>query len=227
MFSRQNLPSSASQLSCDLRFPRLYPILDTELLGRRGLTAIDAARALLDAGVRILQFRHKGQYTRDVFEQAKLIADMCRDRGTSFIVDDRADVALLLDAGLHVGQDDLAPSDARRIIGPARVLGYSTHNQQQLRAALSEPADYLAFGPLYSTSSKRNPDPLVGLDELGRVRLLTDRPLIAIGGITRERAREALARGADSIAVIADLYPDPLNLASLKQRVQEWLTITG
>jgi thiamine-phosphate pyrophosphorylase len=207
------------------RFPRFYPILDTELLAARGLPVRTAARVLLEAGVGILQFRHKGQLTREVFEDAEMVGEMCRDAGARFIVNDRADVALLLDAGVHVGQDDLPPSDVRRVIGPSRMVGYSTHNEQQLRSATAEPVDYVAFGPVFATVSKRNPDPVAGLAELRRVRGLTDVPLIAIGGITRANAQQVLEAGADSIAVIGDLYPEPLDLASLGERAREWLAL--
>ena len=139
------------------------------------------------------------------------------------VVDDRADIALLLDAGLHVGQDDLTPQDARRVIGAERTLGYSTHNEEQMRAATAEPADYFAFGPVFATASKQNPDPVVGLARLAHMRKLAGRPLIAIGGITRYNAAEVLAAGADSVAVISDVYPDPLDAAALERRIREWL----
>ncbi len=111
--------------------PKLYPILDTEALARRGCAVETAAEAMLESGARILQFRHKGHYSRAVFEQAERVAALVRRAGALFIIDDRADIALLLDAGLHVGQDDLPPCDARRLIGPGRMLGFSTHNPAQ------------------------------------------------------------------------------------------------
>ena len=206
-------------------FSRFYPILDAAVLSARGLAVVDAARALLEAGARILQLRHKGAYSRDVFADAEAVARLAREAGAAFVVNDRADIALLVDAGLHVGQNDLSPCDARRVIGASRMLGFSTHNEDQLQAALAEPVDYVAFGPIYPTASKANPDPVVGLSMLRRMRELTNRPLIAIGGITRERAGEVLAHGADSIAVIGDLYPDRIDAASLKQRALEWVKV--
>lgn len=208
-----------------MRIPRFYPLLDTALLAVHGLTPVDAAAALLEAGVRILQLRHKGTYTRTIFDHASVIARMCREAGAAFIVNDRADVALMLDAGVHVGQDDLASADVRRVVGPGRTVGFSTHNEGQFRAALTEPADYLAFGPIFPTSSKENPDPVVGLAELSRIRELADRPLVAIGGITREYALSVIEAGADSIAVINDLYPSPLDRRAFRQRAEEWLAI--
>ena len=204
--------------------PRLYPILDSQSARHRGLASIDAARAMLAGGARILQFRHKEQWTREVFAEAECIAALCATAGVPFVVNDRADVAALLHAGLHVGQQDLLPRDARAVLGPQSMLGYSTHNADQLRAAAGEPADYLALGPIFSTSSKANPDTEVGLENLRAWRSLTSRPLVAIGGITRRAALDALAAGADSVAVIGDLLPEAGTLASIEERMREWQT---
>lgn len=202
--------------------PRIYPILDTQSLVARACEPEAAAEAWLDGGARILQFRHKGQWTRPVFEQAGRVAGQCRERNAIFVINDRADVARLLGAGLHVGQDDLAPADARRLIGANAFLGYSTHNPDQLDAAAGEPVDYVAIGPIFVTASKQNPDPVVGLDELRKCRARCVRPLVAIGGITRETARAVFAAGADSIAVIGDLIPENCTSADLRRRMEEW-----
>jgi thiamine-phosphate pyrophosphorylase len=210
-----------------LLLPRFYPIIDTELLEARGFPPVEAAAALLDTGARVLQYRHKGQFTRARFEEAREIARLTHETGSIFMMNDRADIALLLNAGLHVGQDDLNPIDARKVIGPSRILGYSTHDENQMRAALDEPTDYIAFGPVYGTLSKHNPDPTVGLDLLRAVRNLTTKPLVAIGGITREKAAQVFEAGADSIAVIGDLYPSLLTSATLRERVHDWLSVTS
>jgi thiamine-phosphate pyrophosphorylase len=168
-----------------------------------------------------LQFRHKGFFSRETFRQAREIAALCRDSGAQFIVNDRADIAKLLDAGLHLGQDDLSPSDARLVLNGA-TIGFSTHTEAQLRAASAEPVDYLALGPIFGTSTKLNPDPMVGLDELRRLRPLTTHPLVAIGGITRANARSVLDAGADSVAVISDLFPEDGNI---RARVEEWISL--
>jgi thiamine-phosphate pyrophosphorylase len=141
-------------------------------------------------------------------------------------VDDRADIAMLLEAGLHVGQDDLPPRDARRLMGADAMIGYSSHNIQQICAAGGEPVDYVAFGPVYSTASKRNPDPVTGVEGLEECRTLVEKPLVAIGGITRETARAVLAAGADAVAVIGDLLPARLTSLSLRQRMEEWQLVT-
>ncbi len=207
--------------------PRVYPILDTELLARRSSSLSDAAAAFLDAGAGILQIRHKGHWSRDIFAEAELVARLAREAGATLIINDRADIAMLLDAGLHIGQDDLSPRAARRLIGPDAVLGFSTHNAAQLAAAGGEPVTYLAFGPVFQTASKQNADPVTGLDELRRCRALVEQPLAAIGGITLENAADVLAAGADSVAVISALLPERSTSVSLRERMEEWLKATA
>ena len=203
-----------------MTLPRFYPILDTATLQLRGLDAVVAAEALLTAGARILQLRHKAHFDRATYADAQRIASMCRDSGTLFVINDRVDIAMLLDAAVHVGQDDLPPSDARNLIGPGRVVGFSTHNETQFRAATQEPIDYIALGPIYGTVSKQNPDPQVGVEELRRLKPLAQVPLVAIGGITRSTAPGVWAAGANSIAVVGDLYPD------VRRSAEEWLKLS-
>jgi thiamine-phosphate pyrophosphorylase len=201
--------------------PRFYPILDVASAQQRGLEIRSVASEILDAGAVILQFRCKGAFTAEVFADVERIAELCRQKGAVFVVNDRADIAALVGAGVHLGQEDLSPADARKVVGNEALLGFSTHNEMQFRAALTEPADYVAFGPIFGTVSKANPDPVVGLDELRRLRPLTSLPLVAIGGITRTNARSVLDAGADSVAVIGDLFPDA---GTIRQRVEEWLS---
>jgi len=203
--------------------PKFYPILDPEIAARHGLDPIAAAEQILAGGAKILQFRHKGFFSREVFAQLERVAELCRDAGALLVVNDRADLAALTGAALHLGQDDLAPSAARKVVGAETLIGFSTHNERQLRAAAAEPANYLALGPIFGTESKQNPDPVVGLDELRRLRPLTHRPLVAIGGITRSNARSVLAAGADSVAIIGDLFAEE---SSLRVRIQEWVSLT-
>ena len=205
-----------------MKIPLVYPILDIESLRARACDGETAAQAWLEGGARILQFRYKGPWTRAVFEQAERIAGYCHERGVTFVVNDRADLAKLLGAGLHVGQDDLAPGYARRLLGQETLLGYSTHNPHQLDAAAAEPVDYIAIGPVFRTSSKQKPDPVIGLDELRKCRARSGRPLVAIGGVTRETARDVYAAGADSVAVIGDLLPETCTRANLRRRMEEW-----
>jgi thiamine-phosphate pyrophosphorylase len=204
------------------RLPPVYPILDTETLARRQCPLRRAAEAWLGAGAGILQLRHKGHWNRTLVEEARQIGATCTRHGALFIIDDRADLAAILEAGLHVGQDDLSPADARRILGTDAVLGFSSHNAAQLCAAAAEPVSYVAFGPVFDTRSKRNPDPVVGLSELRNCRGLTDKPLVAIGGITPENALAVWAAGADSIAVIAGMLPENCTAEALYERMDAW-----
>jgi thiamine-phosphate pyrophosphorylase len=210
-----------------MRFPRVYPILDTETLAQHGIALDTAAAALLEGGAGILQVRQKGHWTRQVFESARQVACLCREAGAVLVVNDRADFAMLLEGGLHIGQEDLAPRDARKLIGPDALLGFSSHNLEQLSAAGGEPVDYVALGPVYPTSSKHNPDPVVGVDEVRRLRPLIDKPLVAIGGITRANAAGVFNAGADSVAVISDLVPQSPTARSLRERMEEWQRIAA
>lgn len=194
---------------------RVYPIVNS----------LVAAEAFLEAGAGILQFRFKGFWSAEVFGVAELISRLCRDAGASFIVNDRADYSRILGAGLHVGQNDMAPADARLVAGPEALIGFSTHNAAQVIAAAEEPIDYVAFGPVFPTLSKESPDPTTGVEALQAIRRLTTRPLVAIGGITRENAVLCWAAGADSVAVISDLIPEPCNRHALRARMDEWLRL--
>jgi thiamine-phosphate pyrophosphorylase len=199
-----------------MNLPAFYPIA----------SSVAAAEIILEAGARILQYRNKNFFSRAAFEDAGRIAALCHEAGALFVVNDRADIAKLLDAGLHLGQDDLAPSDARKILPAPAIIGFSTHNELQLRAGDREPVDYLAIGPIFATGSKQKPGPVVGLDRLRRLRALTKKPLVAIGGITRKLAPQVFAAGADSIAVIGDLIPDPYSPAALRAHAAEWIAIS-
>lgn len=198
---------------------RLYAIADTAFLERRRLAVVEYVKLLLAEGVRLVQLRHKGHYSRAVFAEAERIAAMCREAEAQLVIDDRGDIARALGAGLHVGQDDLPPRDARRVVGGA-MLGFSTHNAAQLAAGDGEPADYLAVGPVFATASKENPDPVLGVAEVARLRALTRKPLVAIGGITLENAGLVFAAGVDSVAVISDLVPEH---GDVRGRIREWV----
>jgi thiamine-phosphate pyrophosphorylase len=192
-----------------LVLPRLYVILDAALLT---VPEIEFAQKLADAGVRLLQYRNKSASSRELFESASRLSSFLVPSGVSFVVNDRADIALLAGAsGVHVGQDDLGEKETRSVIGAGKLVGVSTHNLEQFEHAAATSADYIAVGPVFSTSTKANPDPLVGINFIRRVRALTSKPIVAIGGITLDRAAEVIGAGADSVAVISDilLAPDP------------------
>jgi thiamine-phosphate pyrophosphorylase len=211
-------------MSSSMRLPRFYPILDVATVSRHGLDVVSVAEQVLNGGARILQFRHKENFTRRLFEDLLRIAELCDESGALLVVNDRADIARLAGAALHLGQDDLLPSDARSIVGSETPIGFSTHNEEQLRAAVLQPVDYVALGPIFGTASKQNPDPVVGIDELRRLRPMTTRPLVAIGGITRANAPAVIEAGADSVAIISDLFEET---GDIRSRVKEWLDILG
>jgi thiamine-phosphate pyrophosphorylase len=188
--------------------PRLYPIVDAGFLGARGVGVEDFARALLDAGVTLLQYRDKGSAPADVLRNAALIRGVmgseCR-----LIMNDRADLTVLAEwGGVHVGQGDLSPEDARRVVGAERWVGVSTHTDEQVRLAELNCADYVAVGPVFATGTKADAEPVIGLEGVRQARALTTKPLVAIGGITRENARSVVDAGADSVAVISALVID-------------------
>jgi thiamine-phosphate pyrophosphorylase len=174
------------------------------------------ALRLADAGVRLLQYRHKAASARELLEHSRQLSTDLIPQGVTFIVNDRADVAALSGAsGVHLGQEDLDVEAARSVMGAGKLVGVSTHNFEQFQQATTSSADYIAVGPVFSTATKSNPDPVVGTELLRRVRPLSDKPIVAIGGITLERAVEALQAGADSVAVISDILraPDPARQA--------------
>jgi len=208
------------------KLPRLYPILDTAALRQRDCSPIVAAEALVAAGVRILQYRHKDDWTQSDFDAAAQIARLCHEAGVLFVLNDRADFARLLGAALHVGQEDLPPVAARRVISD-EVMGVSTHNRMQLTRGDAEPVEYLSLGPIFATSSKDRPDPVVGIAGLRELREMTMKPLAAIGGITMLNAAEVLAAGADSVAVISGILPGKCDRKSLRRLAEEWIRLVA
>jgi thiamine-phosphate pyrophosphorylase len=203
-----------------LQLSRLYPILDPACFpDAAGMFA--AAEELAAAGVTLLQYRDKSGNARRMLDEARELRARLGPT-VMLVINDRADLCIAAQYdGLHVGQDDLSPESARRIIGPARWLGVSTHNPEQLAEADKTSADYLAIGPIFATSSKANPDPVVGIEGVRRARELTRKPLVAIGGITRANARSVIDAGADAVAVISDLLLDPGKSA------EEFLRVLG
>ena len=190
------------------RLPRLYPILDTSCFADPEALFL-AAQELVAAGATLLQYRNKSGNARDMLAQA-LVLRRRLGEPVKLIMNDRADLCLAAGFdGVHVGQDDLSPEGARKVIGEGLWLGVSTHNPEQISEADKTSADYLAVGPVFATSSKINPDPIIGLEGVRRARALTRKPLVAIGGITRENCRSVIEAGADAVAVISDLLREP------------------
>lgn len=208
-----------------ISLPRFYPILDAGCFPEAE-ALLKAAEQLATAGARILQYRNKsGDAARMLVEARELRQRVLYSESgdsVTLIMNDRADLCLAADfEGLHVGQDDLSPASGRKIVGPNRWLGVSTHNPPQVIEADNSSADYIAIGPVFGTASKANPDPAVGLEGVREARKLTSKPLVAIGGITRTNCAEVIDVGADSVAVISDLILDP------RKSAEEFLRILG
>ncbi|MBI3492517.1 MAG: thiamine phosphate synthase [Acidobacteria bacterium] len=201
----------------------LYAILDADASRAAGWTPSDLATAYLNGGARFLQLRAKTMAGAEFLDLASKIAALARAADAVLIINDRGDIARLAGAhGLHVGQDDLSPRAARTVIGETALLGQSTHTLEQVERALDEPINYLAVGPVFGTTTKATGYEAIGLD---RVRAAAARaaqrglPLVAIGGVTLDRAPSVIARGAASVAVISDL----LSTGDPEARVREFL----
>jgi thiamine-phosphate pyrophosphorylase len=190
-----------------IALPKLYPIIDAGCFSEES-EIVAFAKELSAAGCTLLQYRNKRGNGRQILEQARALRQVL-GKSVRLIMNDRADLCLAAAFdGVHVGQDDLSPEGVRSIIGDDLWLGVSTHNPAQVEDATQRSANYLAVGPVFATSSKANPDPVIGLEGVHKAKLLTDKPLVAIGGITRENCRQVIEAGADSVAVISDLLTD-------------------
>lgn len=193
-----------------LSLPKLYAITDRQL---SNCSHEEIVKMMLAGGARLIQLRDKEASSREMLDQARACLKLTRRAGAKLIINDRVDVALTAGAdGVHLGQDDMKVEDAREILDEGKIIGVSTHSIDQFRAALETSANYIAVGPVYQTATKENPAPVVGLELVREAKRLTDRPLVAIGGITHERAPEVIEAGADSVAVISALYPWPEKL---------------
>jgi thiamine-phosphate diphosphorylase len=199
--------------------PKLYPITDTRI---SKLSHAEQVEQLAAGGATLIQLREKLASPREFYEAAREAMRVARALKVKIIVNDRVDVALAVGAdGVHVGQEDLPPEYVRALLGEGKILGYSTHDLKQALAADSMPIDYVAIGPIYHTSTKENPDPVVGLSELAQVKSQLSKPLVAIGGITLQTAASVFQAGADSLAVISDLF----STGDISARVLEYLQV--
>jgi thiamine-phosphate pyrophosphorylase len=225
----------------------LYAIVDAEVLAARGVALVDFARELRAAGVGLVQYRDKNGSPQEVLRGAAILREAMAGSGCKLIMNDRADLAVLAGFdGVHVGQGDLSPEDAKAVVrgavpshryeqvqdsdptsqnrdvGHPIIVGVSTHTEEQVRVADQTCADYVAIGPVFATGTKLDASPVVGLEGVRRARALTRKPLVAIGGITRANARSVVNAGADSIAVISALFaPDE----SVEQVARDFLAI--
>jgi len=199
-------------MQSSFRLPRVYPLTDVQL---SGLSHAEQVRLLSLGGATLVQLREKQMAGLQFYEQARAAVAA----GVPLIINDRVDIALAVGAhGVHLGQDDMPPEAARRLLGDEAVIGYSTHNVEQAKKALTLPIDYIAIGPIFSTSSKTNPSPTLGLEGLRAVReAVGNAQLVAIGGISHSTAHAVIEAGADSVAVISALLADPAQISHATQ----------
>ncbi|GGG74319.1 thiamine phosphate synthase [Edaphobacter dinghuensis] len=205
--------------------PKLYPILDAGLLAARGHEVRWAAEQMQAGGAELLQYRDKTGSPQSILQNAAIVREVFAGTNCRLILNDRADLAVLADwGGVHVGQGDLSPDDAARVVGASRWVGVSTHNDEQVRLADTSCADYIAVGPVFATGTKLDAEPVIGLDGVRRARALTSKPIVAIGGITRANARSVIEAGADSVALISALFVEG---ESVEKVARDFLEILG
>ena len=202
-----------------MNLPKLYPITDVRL---SGLPHREQVARLSEGGATLVQLREKHLAPREFYREAEAALRVARERGVRLIINDRVDIALALRAdGVHLGQEDLPPKAARELLGPGAIIGFSTHTIDQAIVAARLPVDYIALGPIFATVSKENPDPVVGIEGLRRVRAHVGHlPIVAIGGINDRDARRVLDAGADAVAVISALLREP---SAIAQRTHDFL----
>ena len=195
------------------RLPKIYPLTDASLTG---LSHAEQVRRLALGGAKVIQLREKQMTGAALYDGAVEAVAVAREQGVCLIINDRVDIAMAVGAdGVHLGQDDLSPAVVRRLLGAKTIIGYSTHNLSQAQEALTLPIDYIAIGPVFSTSTKADTAPTVGLDGIAEVRkAIGNIPLVAIGGINEMNAASVFGAGADSVAVIRALLCDPLAITS-------------
>ncbi len=199
-----------------MKLPRLYAIVNSDSLERGDPVAF--ARELAAGGATLIQLRDKSASANATLSRARELRRVLPD--ATLIMNDHADLALAAGFdGVHVGQDDLSPAAARRVLGNARLVGFSTHSLAQVNQADALPVDYIAIGPVFASTTKSGHSPVIGLEGVRTARAATRKPLVAIGGITRQNARSVLDAGADSVAVISDLLASPRDSAAHFLRV--------
>ncbi len=205
----------------NFQLPRIYPITDTQL---SGLSHLEQVRRLVAGGATLIQLREKHLSPAEFFDDAKEAVAFAREHSIKIIINDRVDLALALKAdGVHLGQDDLPPAKARKILGDDAIIGFSTHTFEQVREALLLPIDYIAYGPVFNTKTKQDHDETVGLEALEPVRkIIGDKPLVAIGGIDSGNYRSVLAAGADSVGIISAIVS---GADEIEHRMREFIRI--
>ncbi len=192
--------------------PKIYPITDTRITK---LSHTEQVKRLIEGGAEFIQLREKYLAPKDFYDDAFEALKIARAENVKIIINDRVDIALALKAdGVHLGQDDLPPVSARKILGENAIIGYSTHNLEQLKKAIKLPIDYVAIGPVFATKTKENPDETIGIEIVEQARkIIGDFPLVAIGGMNSTNFLEVLSSGANSAAIISDLLSEPKKIA--------------
>lgn len=206
-----------------MTLPKIYPITDRQL---SGLSHAEQVKRLIDGGATLIQLREKHLPPIDFFREAEAAAKVADNSGVTLIINDRVDIAMAVGVrGIHLGQDDMPVEAARRLVRDGAFIGFSTHTQQQMEAAVQFPIDYVAFGPIFATRTKQDHDPTVGLQELRAVKnTAAELPLVAIGGITFANVQAILEAGADSVALIAAVVGAP---SKIEQNMRRMLELAG
>ena len=200
--------------------PRVYPITDERL---SGLSHAEQVERLAAGGATLIQLREKAASPREFYNAALEAMKVARRVGVQIIINDRVDIAMAVDAdGVHLGQGDVPPDHARRLLGENRIVGFSTHSVNQALEADRAPVDYIAIGPVFQTSTKENPEAIVGLEAIAAIKSQASKPLVAIGGITLALALSVIEAGADSVAVISDLF----STSDISERTREFIDRT-
>jgi thiamine-phosphate diphosphorylase len=199
--------------------PKIYAITCREL---SGLTHLEQCERLIDGGAKLIQIREKSLNSDELFEEVARCVVLARRNGVRLLLNDRVDIAIACDAdGIHLGQMDMSIADARALLGVEKIIGISTHNEKEVKAALATDADYIAIGPVFGTTTKENPDPALEIEGFMNLRkMISDRPVVAIGGIGADNYTKVLAAGADCVAVISALYSAGNSIMSNFQRFQ-------
>lgn len=195
-----------------IHYPKIYPITDTQITN---LSHAEQVELLIEGGAKFIQLREKFLSPKDFFTQAEEAIKVARKYDVKIIINDRVDIALSLKAdGVHLGQDDLPPESARKILGENAIIGFSTHNVEQAIKAAKLPINYVAIGPVFATKTKENPDEVVGIKGVEKVRqAIGNFPLVAIGGITLDNFRQVFESGANSLAIISEILSPPENIS--------------
>lgn len=200
--------------------PKIYPITDASLTK---LSHAEQIKKLIEGGAKFIQLREKYASPTDFFESARAALKIARKHDVKIVINDRVDIALTLEAdGIHLGQDDLPPEQAREILGEKAVIGFSTHNLEQALEAKNKPIDYIAVGPVFATPTKENPDEVIGIEGFKKIRKeIEEFPVVAIGGINYANFQEVLNAGADSVAVISGILSDAENITQNFKKYNE------